>query len=1061
MIPVPFKKLKAICHTADIHIRLFRRHEEYQQCFDRLYADIKEQEMMGLTDYVIVIAGDIVHAKNDMSPEMVDITSRFLSSLADIAPTIVIAGNHDTNLSNQNRLDSLSPIISALNHPNLHYLRNSGVTTVADTDIAVMSLFDEQANWPTADDCSSPNKIALYHGPVYGATTDTNFVITNRHVNVSMFDGFDMVLLGDIHAPQILQVYDKKAKKPAIAYCGSLIQQNHGEAIEGHGWCLWDVSAREFEFMELHNEYGYCTLEVINGKIKYPTNMPDNVRMRLFTGELDNTKVKKIITSLRNKYNIIELSVNKSRFSATQRAQATNHSHNNLDLTDISTQNLLLQDWITRNKSAVDSDVVEMVFKINDGLNGKIKHEDHSRNIHWRPLVFKFSNMFSYGEDNEVNFGDMNGLYGLFAANASGKSSVTDSLMFCLYDKTPRAFKGDHIINNRKDKFNCELTFEIDSHVYGIRRDGVRKKNGDVKVDVQFWRVEDNGDRTSLNGEDRRDTNANIRAYVGNYEDFVMTALSSQTSNALFIDKSHSERKDLLIQFMGLNVFDKLYDSASDEFKEIHGVLKKFKRSEVTDEISDVSKQLGIEETDLGQLEVAHLEAKTDRDVLEKSMGALQEKKIPSVNVYLHKDRIVEGLKNIDIEEEAFIVRIANLEQQLLDVETSIEKNISAISTYDLPQAQENLIQHTSLTKEIQKLYQSRDKFQISLEEKLKSKDTLSKYEYNTQCAVCTKNSQSVIENLDKLSEEVSTLLSKIEIINEKKSLLESEISSVKDAPEVSKTITQLLGAIDSDTKKKDALIIKKHETERLQQESDTAKRQLQLELDEYQKNEKNIVHNQQLSDKIDVIRSSIDKKKTEIDRLEKEIRTAHGRQTVLLTKKDLLWERLREVEELELTFEAYSVYMEAVGRDGIPYEMIAKTIPEIESSVNNILSQIVDFSVSLEVDGKNINGKISYNFDRIWPLENSSGMERFVSSIAIRIALMNASNLPKSNFFVADEGFGSLDAEHIHVMQVLFNILKTQFDFVFVISHLDNMRDMVDNIIEIKKEDGYSYINV
>jgi DNA repair exonuclease SbcCD ATPase subunit len=85
--------------------------------------------------------------------------------------------------------------------------------------------------------------------------------------------------------------------------------------------------------------------------------------------------------------------------------------------------------------------------------------------------------------------------------------------------------------------------------------------------------------------------------------------------------------------------------------------------------------------------------------------------------------------------------------------------------------------------------------------------------------------------------------------------------------------------------------------------------------------------------------------------------------------------------------------------------------------------------------------------------------MERFISSLAIRVALMNASNLPKSNFMIVDEGLGTLDAENLGSMHTLFGILKTQFDFLIVISHLDAVRDMVDHLIEIKREDGWSYI--
>ena len=66
----------------------------------------------------------------------------------------------------------------------------------------------------------------------------------------------------------------------------------------------------------------------------------------------------------------------------------------------------------------------------------------------------------------------------------------------------------------------------------------------------------------SLNGEQRRETNKNIEKYLGKFEDFVLTTLSLQGNNALFIDKSQSERKEILSQFIGVDIFDKLYQKA-------------------------------------------------------------------------------------------------------------------------------------------------------------------------------------------------------------------------------------------------------------------------------------------------------------------------------------------------------------------------------------------------------------------------------------------------------------------------------------------------------------------
>jgi DNA repair exonuclease SbcCD ATPase subunit len=1051
IIPVQFDTLKSIVHIADTHIRLFRRHDEYEAAFETLYADIRSKN---LKDFVIVLAGDIVHAKTDMSPEMVEVTSRFLSNIADIAPTILIAGNHDCNLANTNRLDSLTPIVNSLQHPDLHYIKYSAIVTVADTNFAIMSIFDEATEWPRALECDKPNKIALYHGPVHGSTTDAGFTITNRHVHVDTFNGFDAVLLGDIHKHQVLQ-----ESNPIIVYASSLIQQHHGESLENHGWCLWNVPNRSFEFIPLHNDYGYVTLEALNGNITYPPHMPKNVRMRLFTGDLDNTQVKKIITTLRNNHNIIELSVNKSRFNKTIN-RSTTVAHDAMDLTDVSLQNTLITDWLTRNTTSLDADVLTAVHRINTDLNSKIHHDDQSRNIHWRPLKFTFSNMFSYGEDNEINFTDMKGLYGIFAANASGKSSIMDSLMFCLYDKTPRAFKGDHIINNRKDTFECELTFEINNEVYGIKRKGTRKKNGDVKVDAQFWKVSPTGN-ISLNGEDRRDTNANIRNYVGSYEDFVMTALSGQNNNALFIDKSHSERKDLLIQFMGLNIFDKLFDAAHDEAKEITGVLKRFKKSEVTDNIASTHNQLATAQEEVLYVEVDHMELKESREVLDDLLISTQELKRPVPATSGNLVDLTKALTAATFNRKKAQEDVAIAEYALTDSKANLADALSDFEQYDMVALKESVTNWNKLNEILVKGNSALRVVNTKIDEKTKFKNKLSSYNYNPNCDVCVANNGSIIEDLAAVNNELDELNAKrliqedsITQIIDKMKPLEMDKELYEEALVAQKEIESCGFDVE---KSKTVLASCKVVLEKIE----ISIPNIENEIVVYKTNEENILHNQAIDIDITQIQEKITVNKKMMQSVEQNLRTLHGNISVLESKKQELMNKLKEAEELEITYEAYSQYMAAIGRDGIPYELMSKAIPNIESEINSILSQIVDFTVSLEVDGKNINGKLSYDYDRIWPLENSSGMERFVSSLAIRIALMNASNLPKSNFFVADEGFGVLDAEHVGHMQVLFNILKTHFDFVIIISHLDIMRDMVDGLLEIKKEDGYSQVSI
>jgi len=1052
-ITVPFTKLRTIAHCADIHIRLFKRHDEYREAFNTFYEQLHQTD---LTDGVIVVAGDILHAKTDMSPEMVELASEFLRTLADIAPTFIIAGNHDLNLSNMNRLDSLTPIIRNLNHSNLHYLKHSDIYQIADVDFAVFSILDDREQWPEVQNCrKNARKIAMYHGPVHGAQTDVKYVITNRHVDVTTFEGYDVVLLGDIHKYQVLQ-----ESNPIIVYSSSLIQQNHGESVTGHGWCLWNVEDCTHIFKELPNAYGYYTLELVEGKINFPTDMPKNVRLRLFTGNADTSLVKKTTAALRKRYNVIELSINKNRFN-TSSPSYRKGTHLTTDVTNLNTQNSLIQDWIERNHETTDDELMKKIIAVNTKLNAQVNHDDHSRNIHWRPLKFTFSNMFSYGEGNEINFEHMQGLHGVFAPNASGKSSSMDALIFCLYDKTPRAFRGDHIMNNRKDTFECELKFEIDQAIYFIRRAGTRKKTGDVKVDVSFWKENEDGTHTSLNGEDRRDTNANIRNYVGSYEDFVLTALSSQTANALFIDKSHSERKDLLIQFMGLNVFDKLFDTANEECKEISGALKKFKKVDFDQVIADTQTKLEDNKVQHERVETMITDLKEKRDMLDEKLKEWQNKKLPVPNITLDMDVLVTTLsKSVDQLLEYSEGKV-DAEKRLEAINTSIKNRTKEILDANLPELRNSVEEYDKLSALFNKGSTALKLTTSKVTEKEKFKTKLESYKYNPECNVCVENNKSIIEDMESVTHELIDLWELQTKQEDAVIEIKQQMEPLVDKVNLYAHYEKLQSEIQQLQKRGSGVELEIQKFITNIEKCDRQREQTEKDIELFKTNEDNIKHNKDIDMHISHVEYDINVNKKMMDKLEKELRELHGEIKVLeATKADIL-NQIKEAEELEDTYEAYKYYMEAVGRDGVPYELMSRAIPAIESEINNILTQIAEFTISLEVDGKNILGKLNYDHERIWPLENSSGMERFISSLAIRVALLNASNLPKSNFMIIDEGLGTLDAENLTAMHTMFSILKAQFDFLVVISHLDVARDMVDKVIEIKREDGFSYINV
>ena len=81
------------------------------------------------------------------------------------------------------------------------------------------------------------------------------------------------------------------------------------------------------------------------------------------------------------------------------------------------------------------------------------------------------------------------------------------------------------------------------------------------------------------------------------------------------------------------------------------------------------------------------------------------------------------------------------------------------------------------------------------------------------------------------------------------------------------------------------------------------------------------------------------------------------------------------------------------------------------------------------------------------------------MASLAIRVALINVSSLTKTNMLIIDEGFGALDELNIEACSRLLESLKKWFRNIIVISHVDAIKDAVDNSLDIVKNEKDSKV--
>lgn len=1041
-IDVGFEKVDKILHVADIHIRNFKRHKEYRQVFRKLYKDAKQLPKNSL----IYVAGDIVHTKTDISPELVELTSEFFRKLADIRPTIVITGNHDANLNNSSRLDALSPIVDNLNHPNLHYLKDSGIYRVCDIDFIVMSVFDDPKDFPDARKATGV-KIGLHHGPVHNSVTDIGYVVNNESLKQSVFTGCDLVMLGDIHKRQYLN------ENKTVAYAGSLIQQNFGETFENHGYMLWDMKTRTAEFIDIINDYGYYTVEMADGILPSIDNIPKYPRLRIKTTNTTQAEVKQAIVEIRKKCRVQDVIVIKT----DRLANISNNSKSAIeiikDIRDPNYQNELLTDYLERNYD-LDPEILNRVRKINRSLNSLLPDVEISRNISWKPKTFTFSNMFSYGENNKINFLNMNGTVGIFAPNHAGKSAILDALAYCLFDKCSRTKSASEVMNTTKSNFKCNFNFEIDGIDYFIERRAKKSHTGHVRVDVDFWMIDEAGEKVSLNGEQRVYTNRNIRGYLGYYEDFVLTALSLQNNNTGFIDKSQVEKKDLLAQFLDITVFEELYRVANEEIKEVEILLKQFKDFDFSSQLIDAEERLAVNRQEYSNFEKI-------KNTLDKKRKRVNEKILEQTSNLIKLDKIGD-IKDLKIEKQALEKNIKEVESRLDKYDRYYSENTPRLRELTRLEKKYNI---EDITDRVNKLKLSRleqsnvksdlNTLKIKVNHKLDKLKAIGQFDPN--CDFC--KSTPFVQSAFKIEKELQDDKVSVNRLLERQSKVDSLITILEPVEIENTELTRLeaehvkLSSYQAEIKLK-----------RVQRRSELREKNRNLiaiekEIKKYYQNEENIRSNSKTQKKIDLLNEQLETVSDEQSTTSKNLQESFSNISVANKTIENINGSIEQAHDLEEKYKAYEYYLNAIQRNGVPYELVSNILPYVQEEVNTILSQIVDFSIEFDVDGKNINTQISYGDNKKWPLELTSGMEKFISSLAIRVGLINVSNLPRPNFLAIDEGFGNLDTNNLNSIFMLFDYLKTEFEYIMVISHIDLMRDITDNLLEISKQQGLSKV--
>ena len=241
-----------------------------------------------------------------------------------------------------------------------------------------------------------------------------------------------------------------------------------------------------------------------------------------------------------------------------------------------------------------------------------------------------------------------------------------------------------------------------------------------------------------------------------------------------------------------------------------------------------------------------------------------------------------------------------------------------------------------------------------------------------------------------------------------------------------------------------------------------------QIELDklkskatEYEENKEAIENLKQLmSDKENLEQQSRDKEQ-EMSLCEQKIMQLHKKHGSSEQKLSHTQEQQQEFRELEQDFAAYHLFMVCCHPNGVSYEIIKERLPYINQEISKILTNIVEFEVFISNNEDKLDIFIKHPSHDPRPLEMGSGAEKTIASMAIRLAFLTVSSLPKSDLFILDEPGTALDEENMEGFVRILDMVKGYFKTVLLISHLDSLKDCVDMQINIEKRNGYAHVNI
>lgn len=677
-----------IAHLADVHIRNNERHEEYREVFSKIYKKLKE-----LKPDRILIVGDLFENFIEISNEAKILGGEFLNNLSKISEVIITRGNHDLRKKNLNRIDSIKVVVELIDNPKITYYDVTGIYKDGNFSWVVYDHADKLGDpWVGETKDKEQIYIGLFHDPIDNCTNDFGKVFTSSTYRaINDFRKNDFVFLGDIHKRQYFR------KNKSAAYCGSTIQQNFGEKVDGHGFIIWDINSKSdftTQDFDIENEWTRINLYIDEGEDydnlilstderigKYPEF---KVHWKDLSSNINTENERKIRDFIKNKYGTNKVKFDKTYvYTDIVSSQMLSES---LDLSSKDTQRKIFKEYL--EEQGYKKEDIDEILKIDDIVNDRLELKETKTNIEWKIDKFWFDNFRAFGDKNKINWEDVNGVIQIHGENQQGKTTILDAITYILYGTTlttdkREKFGDNRYINNKRklDKCSGGAVLDVDGEKITIVRKTERKWNRSkteltsCSTNLDYYSSDEIKEKNKLTGERRNKTQEKLDIILGDFKDFVRISLTNADNLNELLSADRSIFIDSIIKDAGYDIFEKKLKEYK-EYKKEQNVEKiivdvsesEVEISEIKENILEKKSQIKNRKSQISDYELELENKGRSRDNLIKSLN-----KIDESMVNFDVDLSNETLQNYNKKIEDNKIQIAIYEREIKDLPTKFE----------------------------------------------------------------------------------------------------------------------------------------------------------------------------------------------------------------------------------------------------------------------------------------------------------------------------------------------------------------------------------------------------